>query len=446
MKILPTIGPVSSSVKSIKLLNRFSNIFRLNGSHNSLNWHRQTIKKIKRLNFKNQILLDIPGVKPRTANKEKILIKKNQLVTFYYKNNNFKRDGIPLTHPLPNLKKVSTFTISDGKYLFKIIRKQKNLIIGKSFQNFYLDSKKGINLPNSIYDDSRQLKLSLKFIKKIKNFKFDLIGLSFMQSKKIIKILKKKYPQYLIVSKIENSEGLKNADQICEESDIIMIDRGDLGAEIGNEKLFESINKIVSIAKSKGKPIIMATENLDSMINNKLPSKSDVVNISYYHSLGIETIMLSDETTTSTNFLNTCAWLNNFINKKNKKNLIKQKINNDEFIIKSLSNNNRLPLIIFSKKGYFFEKLQKLSSENKIYLFTKNKKLLNISSFQKNVDCFILDNFKNRNVDTFIKYNIKKNKKIIFKYSNKAFLVYVNFPRKNSRANTITLVSKEDFK
>lgn len=95
-----------------------------------------------------------------------------------------------------------------------------------------------------------------------------MIGLSFIQNTKIIKVLKKKYPHYLIVSKIENSEGLKNAENICKSCDIIMIDRGDLGAEIANDKLFDSINKIISIAKKFGKPVVMATENLDSMINN----------------------------------------------------------------------------------------------------------------------------------------------------------------------------------
>ena len=87
MKILPTIGPVSNSFKSIKTLNKFSSVFRLNGSHNTINWHKQTINKIKKINKQNQILLDIPGVKPRTANKESIIIKKNQIVTFFYKKN-----------------------------------------------------------------------------------------------------------------------------------------------------------------------------------------------------------------------------------------------------------------------------------------------------------------------------------------------------------------------
>ena len=121
MKILPTIGPISNSLRSIKILNKYSSIFRPNGSHNSIDWHKQTINRIKKINSQNQVLLDIPGVKPRTGNKEKVFIQKNQLVSFYYKKNNFKGLSVPLTHPLPNIKKITNFTLSDGNFLFKII-------------------------------------------------------------------------------------------------------------------------------------------------------------------------------------------------------------------------------------------------------------------------------------------------------------------------------------
>ena len=110
-----------------------------------------------------------------------------------------------------------------------------------------------------------------------------------------------------------------------------------------------------------------------------------------------------------------------------------------------MNKNKYIPLIIFSKKGYLFEKLQKLRSENKINIFTQSNRLQKITHFLKNVDCFLLKKFNTSNIDSFIKTNIKKNKKLIFDKSNNAFLIYVNFPRKNSRANTITLVSKEDF-
>ena len=78
MKILPTIGPISEGIFSIKKLNKFTNIFRLNGSHNNLDWHKKIIKRIKSINKKNDILLDIPGVKPRTKNVTDVFIKKKQ--------------------------------------------------------------------------------------------------------------------------------------------------------------------------------------------------------------------------------------------------------------------------------------------------------------------------------------------------------------------------------
>ena len=85
MKIIATIGPASESFESIIKINKYTNLFRLNGSHNSIIWHRNISKKIKLANINNKILLDIPGIKPRTDNKNDINIKKNDLVIFYFK-------------------------------------------------------------------------------------------------------------------------------------------------------------------------------------------------------------------------------------------------------------------------------------------------------------------------------------------------------------------------
>ena len=89
MKILTTIGPVSNSLVAIKKLGKFTNTFRLNGSHNSIEWHSATIKKIKKINKNNQILFDIPGA-PRLLIKKKYPLE-NQLVYFYYKRKTFDK-------------------------------------------------------------------------------------------------------------------------------------------------------------------------------------------------------------------------------------------------------------------------------------------------------------------------------------------------------------------
>ena len=82
-----------------------------------------------------------------------------------------------------------------------------------------------------------------------------------------------------MVSKVENSEGLKNVDQISKFSDAIMIDRGDLSAEIGDENLYEAINTISLSAKKYGKPLIMATENLETFYKSNNPSRNDIVSL-----------------------------------------------------------------------------------------------------------------------------------------------------------------------
>ena len=124
-----------------------------------------------------------------------------------------------------------------------------------------MNEKKGLNIPFSLYDENEQQKIYLKFLEKFKNIGFNAVGLSFIQDDKIVNLIKKKYPNFLIVSKIENFAGLKNAKRITKNSDVIMIDRGDLSAEIGEKNLYQAILNIDSISHDEGKPLIMATEN-----------------------------------------------------------------------------------------------------------------------------------------------------------------------------------------
>ena len=109
--------------------------------------------------------------------------------------------------------------------------------------------------------------------------------------------------------------GLNNVKEITKNSDLIMIDRGDLLAEVGSNKLYKSIYKVSENAVNFDKPLIMATENLESMQTRLQPSKSEIIALEHSINLGTNIIMLSDETATSHLFLNTLDWLNNFLRK-----------------------------------------------------------------------------------------------------------------------------------
>lgn len=446
--ILPTIGPITSSYKNIKIILSYSKFVRINGSHNEISWHKKVSSIVKKIDKSSRILLDLPGIKPRTLNNNILNIKKNQILIFYYQNKpaNVRKNIylIKLSKKLPKIEKKKNFSISDGKYLFKTLDYGKNFVVGKSLSEFRLNTKQGLNIPNSYYDDIFQEKIYLQFLKKTNKIKYDAIGLSFVQNEKVIKKIKKKYPKKIIISKIENFFGLKNYRNIIDNSDAIMVDRGDLSAEIGQSKIYNSIIKISKYCKEKGTPLIIATDNLGTMMENLRPSNNDITSINFYNELGVDKIMLSEETAMSKNWKKILYWLNNFlktISKSAKEKKIFDFTKQMIIILNSYPNETK---IIFTKKGFILNKLDLKNSKN-THVFTDNEKLFTKSLLSKNINIYLTRKFNNKKLSLFIKQTIKQYLKKIFIKNNYAILLYVNNPRKNSRANTIQFVEKKDF-
>jgi len=450
MKILPTIGPVSEKIIDIEKILKMTDIVRINGSHNVLSWHENISNRIKKINKNSRILLDIPGVKPRTQNSKNIEIKKNQNITFIFRNNNNTNSEnliITCSNKIPKItKKPNLISLDDGKYSFKVITIGKDYILAKSLESFILKPKKGINIPLAIYDDDFQNKQYSKFLKKSKKIKYDAIGLSYVQSGKIIQKIKKNFPEKLIISKIENLEGLKNYKKIIEYSDGIMIDRGDLSAEIGDENLYLSIIKIADETKRSGKPLIMATENLISMNSRLKPTKSEIMSLGLAQQIDVDIIMLSDETAILKNWLAILAWLKNYLKKTITLSKIDKKSQhkNDIFwnMVEKLPD---IPIIIFSKKGFALNKIKQFKQNSKLIIFSDSNKTIALGSFRKNTACYKVKKFNKNNFSIFIKKTITDYNKIIFKNSNLASLIYIAYPEKNSRANTISILTKKEF-
>ncbi len=441
MKILPTIGPITVKSKNLKFILDKTEIVRLNSSHNTIDWHKSTIKKIKSIKSNSVILIDFPGVKPRTKNSNPTLIKKNQIITFKYEDNP-QTNEILLTKPLPKIIGSKKFSLDDGKYIFKLISKNKNSIKGKSLQECIIKPKKGLNIPESVYDDKLQEKIYMQYFKIFSKLKIDAIGLSFVQNKKIIQKIKKKFPEFIIVSKVENSEGLKNADEISEFSDAIMIDRGDLSAEIGDYNLYQAINKISLCCKKYGKPLIMATENLESLYNNSHPSKNDIVSLGHTKQVHSDIIMLSEETALSNQWKKIFLWLVKYIDSDKKKIPIKYSESIFWEIAKLTKN---YPLILFTKYGIMFDKIFQDNLENKVIVFTDKKKTYNLAKYYKNTLCILTKKFDNKNISKFYFEYIKKYKNKIFQKNDCAFLITISFPKKGSTANSVSLIKKKDI-
>ena len=181
-----------------------------------------------------------------------------------------------------------------------------------------------------------------------------------------------------------------------------MIDRGDLAAEVGNHKLFNAIIEITKETKKQGKPLIMATENLDSMIMRNTPTKSEVISLGLNSLLESDYIMLSEETAISHNWHNILKWLNNF--QSNSKNFNHNYINrlvsednkfhthkdNQNDIWSSVRFNRNDSFVFVSRSGASIKEFKKRYFSNKSFVFTDSIKTRNLCRFWKEVKPFYL--------------------------------------------------------
>ena len=227
-----------------------------------------------------------------------------------------------------------------------------------------------------------QEKIYLQFLKQANSIKFDAIGLSFVQNEKVIKKIKKQYPKKIIISKIENFFGLRNYKKIIDNSDAVMVDRGDLSAEIGQSKIYNSIIKISKHCKEKGIPLIIATDNLGTMMENLRPSNNDITSLNFYHELGVDKIMLSEETAISKNWRKILHWLNNFLKTINKKTTVKKNFNFTKQLVAILNGYPNETKIIFTKKGHILHKLNLTNNKN-THIFTDNERLFTQNLLKK---------------------------------------------------------------
>ena len=310
-KVIATLGPSSTKKSVLKsLIEEGVNVFRVNFSHANHDEVKNTISNIREisslLNLHVAILGDLQGPKIRLGTvKEGVVVEKggsfsittntielgdSNLVSINYKD--FPKD----------VAKGEAILIDDGKLIFEVIEtNKKDLVKIKVVQGGELKSKKGVNLPNT--------KLSLPALTEkdktdavfaIKN-NFDWLALSFVRSKKdvyeleelINKNTKHKIP---IIAKIEKPEAILNLEAILHASDGLMVARGDLGLEIPAEEVPLKQKLMVNMAKKARKPIIIATQMMESMIDSLTPSRAEVNDVANSVMDGADAVMLSGET------------------------------------------------------------------------------------------------------------------------------------------------------
>ena len=304
-KILATLGPASSSVETIEnIFKAGCDVFRLNFSHGSIETHRQNLEWIRQLeekyNHATCILADLQGPKLRVGefkNAEETL-KKGQKFTLdtNAKLGDNKRVNFPHTEIYDHLTPNTNLLINDGRIRLQIIEQNKDSLITEVLNDGIISNNKGVNIPDVILPIDSLTSKDKADLQKALEMNVDWVALSFVQQAEDINKLKKIIDgKALVMAKIEKPSAVKNIDDIIQAADGIMIARGDLGVEMPTEKVPIAQKNIIKRCRHFGKPVVVATQMLESMISNLVPTRaeaSDVANAIYD---GTDAVMLSGE-------------------------------------------------------------------------------------------------------------------------------------------------------
>lgn len=314
-KIVCTLGPASSDTKTlVKMTKAGMNVARLNFSHGT---HKSQLQLVRNLREAEKItgatiaiVQDLQGPKIRlgTLPDEGVAVKAGEIFYLDCTNKNFisttKSKAIPVhyEHLYKDVKKRDIILIEDGLIKTEVLAVKGKTITVKAATSATLKSHKGLNVPTaSISADPLTAKdlLDLKFGLKIG---IDYVALSFVRHASDIirlrKILKKHHSYVKIIAKVERHEALTHIHDIIEATDAVMVARGDLGVETPAEAVPIAQKAMVRLASEMGKPVIIATEMLQSMVENPRATRaevSDAANAVFDHA---DALMLSNETAT----------------------------------------------------------------------------------------------------------------------------------------------------
>ena len=304
-KIIATLGPaIYKETKLKQLVNLGVDAFRINFSHNT-NGIDKIVSRIRKIekstNKKISLIADLQGVKLRVnrIKNDNQKIKYNQKYIFDNKKElgNINRITFPYPKILQKLKKGNKILVDDGKFIFVVIKKLMNSVttVCKS-QNCFMRSNKSVHIQNFDIPFNKLTNKDKKDIKTAIKLGCNWIALSYIQNEKLILEAKKLIKKDMgIISKIENKHALKNINKIIKVSDSIMIARGDLAIDIGHSEVPKVQLSLIKKCSQFSKSVIVATQMLESMIENDTATRAEINDIATAIFQGADTVMLSAE-------------------------------------------------------------------------------------------------------------------------------------------------------
>ena len=311
-KIVATVGPACDTYdKLLALVKAGVNVFRLNFSHGAHEDKTRIIEHIRKINstepYNISILGDLQGPKLRVGEIEnnELDIKPGDILTFTNEKivGNINRIYVSYPNLHADVKIGNMIMIDDGKLEVKVIGIEKNNDVKVQVtMGGILSSKKGINLPDTKISLPALTEKDLVDLDFIIEQKLDWVALSFVRSVKDIVILRSKLQEKKsktkIIAKIEKPEALTNIRDIIVESDGIMVARGDLGVELPIEQVPLIQKQLIRKSLHRAKPVIVATQMMESMIDRSKPNRSEITDVANAVLEGADAVMLSGETAT----------------------------------------------------------------------------------------------------------------------------------------------------
>jgi pyruvate kinase len=309
-KIIATIGPNSKSEEKIKaLILAGAKMFRINSSHETADVHRESIEKIRKiaveLGENIPILLDLQGPKIRIGNlKEPVDLQKDQEVMLKPGMDSDEDDVMPVDYKdiLKDVRVGDNMLLDDGKIELEVVEMFADRLKAKVLRGGLLKARKGLNIPNSSSSSlSTITERDVAYIKFSVENNLDYIALSFVRNKEDILETRKYIREFggdiPVIAKIEKPQAVANLEEILHVSDGVMVARGDLGIELSPEHVPIVQKLIINTANYHRKPVITATQMLDSMIEQPIPTRAEASDVANAIIDGSDALLLTGETT-----------------------------------------------------------------------------------------------------------------------------------------------------
>jgi len=309
-KIICTLGPATEKTEILRqLIQKGTDVFRLNMSHASHNWVRDIVPRIRMLAGKAgrpvALLIDTQGPAIRTGDlKANLHLKPGDILEFTVCGAKSKeRYSVDVNYGgfADDVTIGNTILVDNGLIKLLVLDKGRNRVRCKVLTRAILGSRRHINLPGVHVNLPSLTRKDLADVSLGVKVGADFIGLSFVREKSDIeqlrKLLSRKRSKAQIVAKIEDQLAVRSIDKMIESTDVIMVARGDLGIECPMEELPIIQRRIVKNCLRLGKPVVVATQLLESMITNPLPTRAEITDVANAVFEQADALMLSGETT-----------------------------------------------------------------------------------------------------------------------------------------------------